>query len=191
MTAAPRELPEQALDVLGFWFLELTPEQWFSSSEALDAQITERFGSLHERAANGDLNDWSSAPRARLALIIVLDQFSRNIHRGTGKAFAWDDKAQELTVQAISLGEDENLGLDERQFLYMPLMHAEDRELQALAVEKYQSLADSAARVTDFAHTHRDIVDRFGRFPYRNPLLRRESTAEETAFIEDQGNPFS
>lgn len=188
---AGQDLPESALKVLRFWFLELTPEQWFSSSEALDAQIAERFGSLHQRAANGDLDDWSSVPRARLALIIVLDQFSRNIHRSSGKAFAWDGKAQELAVQAISLCEDDNLGLDERQFLYMPLMHAEDRELQTLAVEKYQALAESAARVTDFAHMHRDIVDRFGRFPYRNPLLGRESTAEETAFINDQGNPFS
>ncbi|MEM9502230.1 MAG: DUF924 family protein [Pseudomonadota bacterium] len=191
MTTIPQAVPEVALSVLHFWFLELMPENWFSSSDKVDRLIAERFGDLLERAERGELDHWTETPRGLLALVIVLDQFSRNIHRGSGKAFAQDAKAQQLTLQAIETEMDERLGMDERQFLYMPLMHAEDREQQALAITKYETLAESAAYVIGFAHKHRDIVERFGRFPYRNPILGRDSTPEEQAFIDMAGNPFS
>ncbi|MDJ0641745.1 MAG: DUF924 family protein [Erythrobacter sp.] len=185
------DLPEEARSVLRFWFVDLMPENWFSTSEPIDETIAQRFADLHGRAASGDLDDWTGTPRGTLALIIVLDQFSRNIHRTSGKAFACDEKAQSLAVSAIRKEFDERLGLDERQFLYMPLMHAEDRDLQALALEKYEALARSAQEIVGFARMHHSIIERFGRFPYRNPLLGRESSDGERAFIEKDGNPFS
>ncbi|MEM7664634.1 MAG: DUF924 family protein [Pseudomonadota bacterium] len=191
MAALKESTPEGAIAVLHFWFLELMPEQWFSSSDELDQGIAERFGGLLEQAKRGELDHWAETPRGLLALVIVLDQFSRNIHRGDGKAFAQDKKAQKLTLRAIETEMDERLGMDERQFLYMPLMHAEDRELQVLGVTKLEALANSAASVTEFARKHQDIVDRFGRFPYRNPMIGRASTPDEQAFIDEAGNPFS
>lgn len=191
MAVLKNSTPEGAIAVQHFWFLELMPEQWFSSSDELDHLIADRFGELFEQAIRGELDHWAETPRGLLALVIVLDQFSRNIHRGDGKAFAQDEKAQKLTMEAIEAGTDERLGMDERQFLYMPLMHAEDRELQALGVAKFEALANSAAGVTEFAHKHKDIIDRFGRFPYRNPMIGRASTPEEQAFIDEAGNPFS
>ncbi|WP_298466199.1 DUF924 family protein [uncultured Erythrobacter sp.] len=184
-------MPEDALSVLQFWFLELMPENWFSSSQELDQQIARRFGHLLVQAGSGEIDHWAETPRGRLALVIVLDQFSRNIHRDTGAAFEQDRKAQELSLDAIENGEDERLSIDERQFLYMPLMHAEDRHLQAICVKKFEALVDRAVHVAGFARKHRDIVERYGRFPYRNPMLGRESTPDERAFIDHQGNPFS
>lgn len=184
-------LPQDALAVLQFWFLELMPENWFSSSNAIDEAIAVRFGAVLERAKTGALDEWRFTPRGRLALVIVLDQFSRNIHRGQGEAFAQDHKAQGLVLEAIATGEDERLGLDERQFLYMPLMHAEDGGLQAIALERYAALAKSAAAITDFARKHSVIIKQFGRFPYRNPMIGRASTPDEQAFIATEGNPFS
>ena len=190
-SADAASLPDAAREVLAFWFLDLMPKDWFSSSDGLDRTIASRFGDLLEQAKRGDLEHWATSPRGTLALVIVLDQFSRNIHRGSGEAFAQDPAAQKLTLDAIETCADEKLGLDERQFLYMPLMHAEDRELQALAMEKYQALANRAAEVVGFAEKHREIVERFGRFPYRNPMVGRTSTPEEEAYIADEGNPFS
>jgi len=122
--------------------------------------------------------------------VIVLDQFSRNIHRGTASAFAQDEVAQGWVHRALNAEWDDELGMDERQFLYMPLMHAEDRDMQEFAVEKFEKLVDRARYVLDFAKRHRDIVQDYDRFPYRNEVLRRESTAEEREFVEKQGNPF-
>lgn len=184
-------LPAEARKVLEFWFLDLMPADWFQQSDSLDARIADRFGSTLDQASTGALDHWAQTARGRLALIIVLDQFSRNIHRGTGQAFAHDRRAQSLALAAIEHGEDETLGLDERQFLYMPLMHAEDRDIQAMSVELFEALVASARNILAFAHQHRDIVDSFGRFPYRNLVLGRDSTPAERAFVQSEGNPFS
>ena len=183
-------LPQPAEAVLNFWFVKLEKSQWFASSDAVDAHIAERFGSLLESASAGKCDDWADTPKGALALVIVLDQFSRNIHRGTALAFANDAKALGLTLKAIDTGQDERLSLDERQFLYMPLMHAEDRDIQKLSLEKFESLAGSAATIVDFAEKHRDIVEQFGRFPYRNDVLGRASTGQEREYVEKHGNPF-
>lgn len=185
------DIPEDAMSVLQFWFGELMPANWFSSSDQIDATIERRFAGLHSQAESAALDHWGETPRGLLALIIVLDQFSRNIHRNSGKAFANDAKAQSLTLQAIDREFDMQLGMDERQFLYMPLMHAEDRALQSLGVEKYASLVKAAQDVLGFAHAHQSIIEKFGRFPYRNPMLGRTSEADERAFMEKEGNPFS
>ncbi|MGB3712094.1 MAG: DUF924 family protein [Erythrobacter sp.] len=184
------ELPDGAERVLRFWFLELTPGDWFGGSNSLDRIVTERFGDTLAAAEAGRLDGWAQTPRGLLALVIVLDQFSRHVHSGTSRAYAQDPVAQALVQRAIDRGDTEQLGLDERQFLYMPLMHAEDRKLQALGVEKFESLVTSAEKIVGFARAHRDIVDRFGRFPYRNGVLERESTSEEREFIDREGNPF-
>ena len=191
MTGSRSDIPEQAMQVLHFWFLELRPADWFDSSERLDSRIERRFGPVLSDAVAGRLDDWADTPQGLLALVIVLDQFSRNIHRGTARAFAQDKAAQGLVLRALDAGWDDRLGMDERQFLYMPLMHAEDRDLQELAVGKYEALVGSAQYVLDFAKRHRDIVQDYGRFPYRNEMLKRESTAEEREFIEEKGNPFA
>lgn len=184
-------IPDEAARVLHFWFVQLSPEQWFSSSDALDAYIGAQFGGLLCEASEGGCDGWADHPKSLLALVIVLDQFSRNIHRDTAAAFTQDEKAQALVMSALERGFDENLGVDERQFLYMPLMHAESRELQQLSVEKFEKLAASAKGIIGFAESHRDIVEEYGRFPYRNPMLGRESTPEERTFIAKEGNPFS
>ncbi len=183
-------LPERAMEVLQFWFVELLPENWFGSSDEIDRQIENRFGALLAQASEGGCDDWADSPRGLLALVIVLDQFSRNIHRDSARAYAQDEAAQDLVLKAIDKGWDDKLGLDQRQFLYMPLMHAEDRELQRLCVQKFEALEKSAREITGFAERHRDIVERFGRFPYRNEVLGRSSTEEEREFIEEKGNPF-
>ncbi len=184
-------LPAEAREVLQFWFLELLPENWFRQTDTLDALIEDRFGTTLAQASQGALDHWAETARGRLALIIVLDQFSRNIYRGTPRAFAQDECAQRHTMAAIANGEDEKLSIDQRQFLYMPLMHAEDRELQAKSIERFEALAASAETILGFAREHRDIVEGYGRFPYRNAVLDRESTLEEAAFIRSEGNPFS
>ncbi|WP_299192375.1 DUF924 family protein [uncultured Erythrobacter sp.] len=183
-------VPAEAMEVLHFWFLELMPENWFGSSDDVDRAIADRFSSTLSDASEGKCAHWAETPRGLLALVIVLDQFPRNIHRGTALAFAHDRAAQILVAKALDMGWDKKLGMDERQFLYLPLMHAEDRDLQQLCVEKFEALASSASGIVGFAERHRDIVARFGRFPYRNDLLGRDSTLEERDWIAENGNPF-
>jgi uncharacterized protein (DUF924 family) len=169
--------------VLDFWFHELSPRQWFGGGPELDAMIRTRFEALVEKAKQGTLDGWASSPRGLLALIVLLDQFTRNIFRGGPQAFAGDGKAELLSQRAIAEGMDKELTLAERQFLYMPLMHAENRTLQNLSLEKFAELKKEAADILGFAQEHADIVDRFGRFPGRNKALGRASTPEEDAFL--------
>ena len=184
-------------EVLDFWFgpdgEDRSRTLWFRKSDEIDAVIRERFGDLVARAGAGELDDWAADPRGRLALVILLDQFTRNIHRDSGEAFACDQLAQRHTLDAIEAGQDRALSVQERWFLYMPLMHAEDRELQARSLEAFRSLVDDAPAdrkdhyrwVLDFAVTHKEIVDRFGRYPHRNRVLGRDTTAEEAAFLDN------
>ena len=181
----------QQTAVIDFWFRELTPAQWFDGDDpGLDDMIRRRFGDLLTQARDGALDDWAGSPRGRLALIIVLDQFSRNIHRGSGESFAGDAKAQGLTVDGIAAGLDKPLTFAERHFFYMPLMHAEDVELQRQCVVQFEALKAEAEGLVGYARGHADIVERFGRFPHRNAMLDRNSTPEEAAFIAEKGRGF-
>jgi uncharacterized protein (DUF924 family) len=170
--------------VLDFWFRELGPQDWFGAGERLDTIVRRRFGDLHEHAVSGALDGWAQTPLGRLALIIVLDQFSRHIHRGTARAFAADAKAQELTLEALAAHEDEHLAFGQRHFLYMPLMHAESPALQQRSLDRFAALQAFAADLLQFAQSHSDEVQRFGRFPQRNAALGRVSSIEEAAFLE-------
>ena len=179
----------EAQAILSFWFSELSPEQWFQGGQAMDDRVRTRFGALLARAKRGELDDWGEMPAGHLALIILLDQFSRHVFRGTPQAFAADAKAQALTLDGIAQGMDKALPTSaQKLFFYMPLMHAENGNLQALCVEKISALddegdiADGALRS---ACEHEDVIARFGRFPHRNKILGRASTPEEAAFVKN------
>lgn len=185
-------MESQYLPVIDFWFRELTPREWFTEgSPELDDRVKDRFGALVEAARGGALDDWATTARGRLALIIVLDQFPRHVFRGTAAAYASDPKAQALACGGIETGIDEQLTLAERQFFYLPLMRAESRELQARSVERFTALRDAAEAVLGFALGHRDVVERFGRFPHRNEIVGRATTAEEAAFLASGENTLS
>lgn len=174
-------------EVLGFWFSELREADWWKKSETIDARIRERFLRLHEQlmASEGDGLD---QPRPLLAAVIVLDQFSRNIFRGTPRAFAADPLARRLARQSIAQGLDAGMRPEERLFLYLPFEHSEDRADQALAVTLIAKLGSE--NWTTYAQAHQSIIDRFGRFPHRNAVLGRESTPAEIEALKDPGNSF-
>ncbi len=167
-----------------FWFETLRPAQWFKVDTALDDEIRVRFGDLHERIRG--LSPMAADAREALAGVIVLDQFSRNIFRGTAEAFAYDTPALARAEAAIDAGFDANLEGAERQFLFTPFMHSESRTVQARCVQLFATL--DQPRELDFARRHKAIIDRFGRFPHRNPVLGRASTAEEATFVAEGGS---
>ena len=173
--------PAWVSEVLSFWFDELGASHWFARSEQTDAHIRDRFLRMHHElvALDGCL---AATPRALLAAVIVLDQFSRNLFRGTPRAFAADAVARRLSRSAISQGFDRTMKEQERLFLYMPFEHSEDREDQALAVELIARLGNEAW--TRDAIAHQAIIDRFGRFPHRNAILGRYSSADEVALLQ-------
>jgi uncharacterized protein (DUF924 family) len=168
-------------------------KKWFSGGAALDADIKTRFGELVTEALGGDLQDWEHEPLSLLALIIVLDQFTRNVFRGKGQAFQGDARTRELVLDALAKNWDQQLPLAGRIFLYMPLMHAEVLALQQECVRRFRQLKEDAPpglktnfqSNEDFAAKHRDIIARFGRFPHRNAALGRQSTPEEEVFLRD------
>jgi len=168
-------------DILSFWFEEIKPEQWFAQSKDFDALIAQRFGDAHAQAVRGELDHWSTTPEGALALIIILDQFSRNLFRSSSKAFASDAKAISNARIAIMAGFDKKLANKAmRQFMYMPFMHSEDLVTQDEGLKLFASLND--LETLGYAQHHRDIIAQFGRFPYRNEILKRTSTPEEVAF---------
>src|SRR5690348_10232044 len=173
-------------DVLDFWFAPDTQAKWFASTPAFDEAIRARFGGLYAQAANGEL-EWTNTPKSALALTIVLDQFPRNLFRNTAKAFATDHMAFDVSRRAIDQGFDKGMSVSERQFLYMPFMHAEDLAAQDRGLVLYEALGD--AEILGFMKKHHAIIAKYGRFPYRNTMLGRESTAEEKA-SEEIKNPF-
>lgn len=170
-------------EVLSFWFEEVGPERWFESTPELDETIRQRFGALHDKLASKLPQEATASPRGALAATIVLDQFPRNVYRGTAKAFATDDQAIGLARKAIDSKLDEHLTLAERQFLYMPFQHSEILADQEHAVMLFKALGEKEA--LRYAIEHRDIIERFGRFPHRNRALGRQSTAEEEAFLQE------
>jgi len=171
-------------EVLDFWF-SAGPKKWFSKDDAFDGLICKQFLSLHCQAAGGHLDTWSTSAQGTLALIIVLDQFSRNLHRASPLAFATDEKALGLSRTAIENKQDIEFPMGVRQWIYMPFMHAEELEMQERSVELFDTIDDPAN--IKAAITHRDIIRKFGRFPHRNEVLGRTSTAQELQFLAEGG----
>lgn len=169
-------------EILHFWFDELNSDQWFAKSNAVDAQIRTRFLALHQRVVAGD-ESAAMTYRPLLASVIILDQFSRNLFRGTPRAFAADHIARELSRAALKHRFDDAMNEPERLFLYMPFEHSEDRKDQAIAVELIARLGNE--EWTHDAIAHKTIVDQFGRFPHRNAMLDRPSSREEIAFLQE------
>ncbi|KAA5605825.1 DUF924 domain-containing protein [Roseospira marina] len=192
---ATAPLPPDARALLDFWFgAPGTPEHgtfrdlWFARSDAFDAQLRDRFGALYARAKAGDLNGWAATPHGALALILLLDQVPRNIHRGTPAAFATDAQALDVAKQALRDGHDQALAPMERLFLYMPFQHSEDGVEQERSLALYERLGIEDAQKS--ADRHHEIVARFGRFPHRNAVLGRETTEEERAFLQEPNSSF-
>jgi uncharacterized protein (DUF924 family) len=201
MTSSPTSLTTATpAAVLDFWLADGVtlgwPSQemnkrWFTGGPALDQAIAQQFGSAVALAQAGGLADWEAAPLDRLALTILLDQFSRNMFRGTSHAFAGDARAQQLVLQTLANQEDRQLPLVGRLFLYMPLMHAENLALQdqclicftQLVAEAPESLQQRLQSNLDYAHRHQAVISRFGRFPYRNAVLGRSNTPQEEEFL--------
>ncbi len=175
-------------DVLDFWFTETAPAQWWAADPAFDSLITQRFGALHARAAQAELAAWRANPQGRLAEVLVLDLFSRNIHRGSKQAFAQDGMALVLAQEAVACGADQTLPPLERGFLYMPYMHSESRAIHGQALALFEALGNASQ--LDFERRHQAIVERFGRYPHRNAMLGRESTTEELQFLTLPGSAF-
>lgn len=174
--------------ILRFWFEELTPHQQFAKDKQLDADIARRFGATLRAAAQGELWGWRSSAGGRLAEIVVLDQFSRNVYRDQPRAFAQDGMALVLAQELVASTRDRALPPAQRAFAYMPYMHSESRLVQALSVQLFAQpgLEDNLR----FALQHRAIVERFGRYPHRNAILGRTSSDEERAFLQQPGSSF-
>ncbi len=190
-----------------FWFggpdldgadLEERIDFWFAAGREVDAEIARRFGAAVDHALGDGLDDWRDPLRDRLALVILLDQFPRNLYRGTPKAFAGDRRARALTVDALDDGSHETLALIERAFLYMPLQHAEDARIQRRSVKMFETLLEQSPdelriqmkRFLASARTHCEIIEKFGRFPHRNRILGRECTQAEIEFLRTPAAPF-
>ncbi|GAL32718.1 protein of unknown function DUF924 [Vibrio maritimus] len=175
-------------DVFDFWFQELSPKDWFAGDKALDDVIAQRFGTLHEQARQGELYYWRSSAEGKLAEVIVLDQFSRNLHRGTPESFASDAMALALAQEAVAGGADERLTPEQRTFLYMPYMHSESLKIHEEAVRLFKS--NGIENNLDFEYRHKAIIERFGRYPHRNKILGRASTLDEIEFLKQPGSSF-
>ena len=174
--------------ILDFWFKELTPGQWWKKDDQLDALIKDRFASVYAQASLGELYTWRSESLGRLAEIIVLDQFSRNMFRGLAQAFATDAMALTLSQEAIRAGADKELTAVQRSFLYMPFMHSESMLIHAQAQTLFESVGIDGNIKSE--QDHFEIIEKFGRYPHRNQLLWRESTELEMEFLEQPGSSF-
>ncbi len=174
--------------VLRFWFEEVDPKQWWQSDPAFDAEVSSRFGSLLQSAARCELHAWRSEPQGRLAEIIVLDQFSRNIYRNTPAAFAQDPVALALAQEAVNVGAHTALPAVERSFLLLPFMHSESVAIHVWAERLFREFAPASNY--EFELKHKAIIDRFGRYPHRNAILNRPSTPEEIEFLKQPGSSF-
>lgn len=178
----------QAQDILDFWFDPNHRPLWFAKSDAFDDKIREQFQIIHQQAIQAELWSWRKTPEGRLAEIIVLDQFSRNIYRDQAQAFAYDSLALALAQEAISLQLDAQLSPEQRSFLYMPFMHSESKLMHEYALKLFQRLGNEIN--LSFEKKHKIIIDRFGRYPHRNEILGRTSTAEELEFLTQPNSSF-
>ncbi|MGP1666388.1 MAG: DUF924 family protein [Rhodanobacter sp.] len=175
-------------NVLKFWFKEIEPKMWWTKDPAFDEEIRQRFLPLLQSTAQGEQYAWRTTPKGRLAEIIVLDQFSRNVFRDTPQAFAQDPMALVLSQEAVAAGALKKLAQGERSFLLMPHMHSESATIHVQAEALYREFA--AARNLGFEIRHKAIIDQFGRYPHRNKLLGRKSSAAEVAFLKQPGSRF-
>ena len=200
-------LPGAVSEILSFWFGDdsaqplARSERWFQPNADFDREVESRFASMLEKAPSGAFDDWKQTSRPTLAFIILLDQFSRNIYRDDMRAFHLDEMALDCCLRGLERGLEASLTLVERWFFVMPLMHAEALEIQNRSVERFLALAveaegegplmqEALAGTLVFAARHREVIARFGRFPHRNALLGRETTPEESKFMEEHGQGF-
>lgn len=180
--------PHQVRD---FWLTELEPKDWYVANDAVDAKIRARFLNTWKAARDGDLQDWLTGPDDVLAYLLVTDQFSRNMFRGDGRSFATDTQAVAATNLAIENGWDLEIAEPERQFIYVPLMHAEDLGLQDKGVQAFTDRMSEGNMNLLHAKAHRWVIAQYGRFPYRNEALGRETTTAEQTFLDDGGYKFA
>lgn len=177
-----------ALALWRFWFEVLDREAWFRADAAVDEALRTRFAELPDLALAGALDGWRATPRGSVALVLALDQLPRNLWRGEARAFAYDARARAEADAALGRGVEAALGVDERAFLYLPFEHSEEAADQERCCALFETLGDAV--YTDYAHRHRDVIRRFGRFPHRNEVLGRASTAAEEAYLAQPGAGF-
>ncbi len=177
-------------EVVQFWFEDIEHSSWFRKDPEFDRRLEERFGDTLVQARDGLLDHWHHTADDSLALIIVLDQFSRNLHRESALSFAADAKALQLTLDGNQKGFDLELTLEQRSFYYLPLRHAEDVDMQKLGLAKTRDLNDAGYGTDKYALNHLELIERFGRFPHRNKVLGRENTAEEELFLSGGDRGF-
>lgn len=178
----------QAQDIINFWFAPEHQSLWFAKSDEFDIKIRDKFHTIHNQATQAELWSWRQTPEGRLAEIIVLDQFSRNLYRDQAQAFAYDSLALALSQEAISLQLDAQLSPEQRSFLYMPFMHSESKLIHEFALKLFQRLGNEIN--LNFEKKHKVIIDRFGRYPHRNAILGRISTPEELEFLTQPNSSF-
>ena len=191
-------LPDEARAVLSFWFdggegAGQVRKAWFKKDEHFDREVASRFGATLSAARSGRLEAWRATPLGRLALIVVLDQFSRNIHRGSPLAFESDAQALALARELVASGQDRSLDTLQRWFAYLPYEHSESLADQDESVRLFTALAAEDERLADaldYAHRHREVIARYGRFPHRNAVLGRQNTADEAAYLATPGAGF-
>ncbi len=174
--------------VIDFWFKEIEPAMWWKKDDGFDALLVERFADTHARACRCELYEWRQHAEGRLAEIIVLDQFSRNMFRDSALAFANDAMALALSQEAVACGADQSLTAVQRSFLYMPYMHSESLQIHEVAVQLFRK--NGIRNNLDFEFSHRAIIERFGRYPHRNKVLGRQSSPEEIEFLGQPGSSF-
>lgn len=174
--------------ILDFWFTEIEPKMWWQKDAAFDRLIQQRFGEIHAAATRAELYSWRSEHLGRLAEIIVLDQFSRNIYRDQALAFAWDGMALVLAQEAVAAQVQAGFSAEQKAFLFLPFMHSESALMHEQAVQLYSE--PGLEFNLSFEHKHKRIIDRFGRYPHRNTLLGRDSTAEEIEFLKGPDSAF-
>ncbi len=191
-------MPAPSREVLEFWFDRAHAAHWFAADAGFDARIRERFGDAVGAAAQGRLDDWATSADGWLALLILLDQFPRNLCRGDARAWATDVKAQRVALSGLDHQFDQSLPLLQRVFAYLPLEHAEDMGLQQRSVTLFEALHSAAppeqrqryAGFLDYARRHREVIARFGRFPHRNAVLGRANSADEASYLAQPGAGF-
>lgn len=179
---------ENADAVLAFWFEEISPEQWFKKDDVFDKTIKNRFEPTIISSLKGERDSWANTAAGCLALIILLDQFTRNIYRNTPRAFSGDEMALALSLRCLERGYLDDADANQRHFMLMPLMHSEDLAIQDMSLPLFETHTN--ARTLDYAQQHRDIVARFGRFPHRNAILGRPYSPEEIEFLTQPGSSF-
>jgi len=174
--------------IIKFWFEEIPSQAWFKKDEAFDKELINRFSAIHSAAAKGELFNWRVTPEGRLAEIILLDQFSRNMFRDSPEAFAYDSLALVLAQETISLKQDQEIPKEKQGFLYMPFMHSESLLIHEMGLVQFTEMGNEGT--LEYEKKHKAIIEKFGRYPHRNELLGRKSTPEELEFLQQPGSSF-